>query len=186
MPQNFVIVRSTNYKILTQRIIWKIPCVVANDIRRQDDRIARRRTAWLERIVRRESDESRTNQGRNDDIIVTCNAATTMALQLVMLLLLRLCLAAMLLLLLHGIATALLHGVAVVARHCSDGAPTTRCCNDGAATAQCCCCVALQWWRYGWKKIVFFLLESFRRENESEKEKKERDSKPVSQLYWLA
>jgi hypothetical protein len=34
--------------------------------------------------------------------------------------------------------------------------------------------------------FVFFLLDSFKRENESEKEKKERDSKPVSRLYWLA
>jgi hypothetical protein len=34
--------------------------------------------------------------------------------------------------------------------------------------------------------FVFFLLDNFKRENESEKEKKERNSKPVSQLYWLA
>jgi hypothetical protein len=33
---------------------------------------------------------------------------------------------------------------------------------------------------------LFFVLESFRRENESEKEKKEQDLKPVSWLYWLA
>jgi hypothetical protein len=31
--------------------------------------------------------------------------------------------------------------------------------------------------------FVFFLLDNFRRENESEKEKKEQDSKPVSRLY---
>jgi len=36
------------------------------------------------------------------------------------------------------------------------------------------------------KFLFFFLLDSFRRKNESEKKKKGRDSKPVSQLYWLA
>ncbi len=36
------------------------------------------------------------------------------------------------------------------------------------------------------KFLFFFLLDNFRRENESEKEKKEQDSKPISRLYWLA
>jgi len=47
--------------------------------------------AGLERIVRQKSDGRRTNQGRNDGSIIACNAATAMALQLAMLLLLRRC-----------------------------------------------------------------------------------------------
>jgi hypothetical protein len=34
--------------------------------------------------------------------------------------------------------------------------------------------------------LIFFLLDSVKREKESKKERKERDSKPVSRLYWLA
>ncbi len=85
-----------------------------------------------------------------------------------------------------------------------------RCCyNNGAAVLRRCCCsdgtvvLLLQRWRCGatvlrccdvaatmmalrLKFLFFFLLDNFRRENESEKEKKERDSKPISRLYWLA
>jgi hypothetical protein len=48
----------------------------------------------------------------------------------------------------------------------------------------------VQQWRWGVAAkffiFLFFLLDSIRRENESEKEKKERNSKPISRLYWLA
>jgi hypothetical protein len=69
MPQNFVIVCSTNYKILTQRIIWRIQCIVANGVGWQD---AGRKAAWckttgrmttrLEWIVRRKLDEPRSQR----------------------------------------------------------------------------------------------------------------------------
>jgi hypothetical protein len=56
------------------------------------------------------------------------------------------------------------------------------CCNsDGVAARNAATVAALRL-----KFLFFILLDSFRRENESEKEKKERDLKPVSRLYWLA
>jgi hypothetical protein len=36
------------------------------------------------------------------------------------------------------------------------------------------------------KFLFFFLLNNFKRKKKSEKERKERDSKPVFPLYWLA
>jgi hypothetical protein len=60
-----------------------------------------------------------------------------------------------------------------VLRRCGTAVLQRYCCSDGVAALRL-------------KFLFFFLLDSFRRENESEKEKKERDSKPVSRLYWLA
>jgi len=79
-----------------------------------------------------------------------------------------------------------------------------RCCCCGVVAAalllmRCACCNVAVGARYGvaaatvlWRCgaaveiFCFFLLDNFRRENECEKEKKERDSKLVSRLYWLA
>jgi hypothetical protein len=65
-----------------------------------------------------------------------------------------------------------------------------RCGTIGAAIAatlllRCYCCsdgVVTLWLKF----LFFFLFDNFKRENESEKKKKERDSKPISWLYWLA
>jgi hypothetical protein len=139
MPQNFVIVRNTNYKILTQRIIWRIQWVVANDVGRQDHRTTGRRTArsWTAgRIVRWESDGHRTNQGRSNGNVATCNAATAMALLLLLrsAIIARRCCSCYAALLLRGAATA---------------ATWHSCCVAllqllrGTFAARHCCCAAL-------------------------------------------
>jgi len=175
-----------------------------------------RKMAGLERIVRRESDESWTDvdeprlqrwqccrlQCCNSDGVAARNTlvATTLLLlwhccynapvAAVLLLVWRCCwcdvAAAMLLL---ERATALLLQrccCSVLRRYYCGTAGAVHC---GAAT------VTVLWRCYcsdGAATLrlkflfVFFLFDSFRRENESEKEKKERDSKLVSRLYWLA
>ncbi len=74
---------------------------------------------------------------------------------------------------------------AVVARRC-DAVVVRRC--DAAATMVLwhCCYSDGAVAKYYLFIYLFFVLESFRRENESEKEKKEQDLKLVSRLYWLA
>jgi len=161
---------------------------------------ARRRTVWcrtigLERIVRRKSDGHWTNQGRND------GAAVRNVVVVAALLLLRRCCC-------HGVAigaTLLLErATALLVQRCCWSVLRRYCCNivigaryDATAATfllqhattlmlpRRCYCNGAAALRL--KFLVFFyLLDSFRRENESEKEKKEQDSKPVSRLYWLA
>jgi len=65
MPQNFVIVRSTNYKILTQHTIWKVPGVVVNNAGR---RTAGRRTTGRQGVGRRTTGQTgRRTNGRKSD-----------------------------------------------------------------------------------------------------------------------